>query len=300
MGTPSFAVPTLVALHKHHEVLQVWTQPDRPWGRGLKLQPSEVKKKALELGLPILQPHKMKEGFESLQGLDVDCMVVAAYGQLLKSTILQYPRWGCVNLHASLLPRWRGASPIQSALLYDDVTGVTSMQMTEALDAGGILLQESLSLNATDTSETIQSRLAEVGAELMVQTLEGLGSGALQPKAQDPSQVTYAPKLEKKMAFLNPQEPAAFSERKVRAFHPWPGTHVKLGGKCLKIKKASLFHESIPSLPPGTLFEFQGKLLWSTSEGCLEFVRLQWEGKKEIDSLCFLQGYHRLPKKTDA
>jgi methionyl-tRNA formyltransferase len=227
--------------------------------------------------------------------------VVAAYGHLLKKEILHYPRWGCVNLHASLLPRWRGASPIQSALLHDEMTGVTSMQMVEALDAGDIFLQESIPLTPTDTSETVHERLAELGAQVMLRTLEGIASGTLQSKPQDASQVTYAGKLEKKMAFFSSEEPAWLLERKVRAFHPWPGTSLKLGGKSLKIKKASLFSHSMPAPAQGTLFEFQGKLLWATAEGFLELLRLQWEGKKEVDAFCFLRGYrHRLPEQIDA
>ena len=291
MGTPEFAVPSLLAIHNHFELAAVYTQPDRPVGRGLEMRVSAVKAKALELGVPIFQPEKLSQvgEFEKLQGLKPDVIVVVAYGQILKKNVLELPTLGCVNVHSSLLPRWRGAAPIQRALLSgDQVTGVTTMKLVQELDAGDILLQDQTSISAEDTAGSLHDRLAEMGSVLIVPTLEGLSAQTLKGQSQDASQVTYASKLSKEMEWLDPyRETAVQLDRKLRALNPWPGTSLQLDQR-LKVKRARL-REDIQGTP-GTLFEKAGMLLLGTSQGSLELQALQWEGKKEVDPAGFLNG----------
>ncbi len=292
MGTPEFAVPALEAIHATDRILAVYTQPDRPVGRGLGLAPPPVKKKAIELGLEVRQPEKLSlpGEFEKLQELNPDAIVVVAYGQILRRNVLELPRFGCINIHSSLLPRWRGAAPIQWAILSGDAeTGVTTMHLVEKLDAGDILLQKSTPIGAEDTAGTLHDRLAQMGAELIVPTLRGLEDGTLKGNRQDESLVTYASKLSKEMESIDPMEPAEVLDRKIRALHPWPGTSVWVAGKDrLKIKKAKVRGDI--QGPPGKLFERAGMLLLGTGQGALELLKVQWEGKKEVDSAGFMNG----------
>src|SRR4051812_46187693 len=211
MGTPEFAVPALKRIHSEHSVLAVYTQPDRPVGRGLEVRQSAVKAEALKLGLPIRQPEKLTlpGEVEALSALGPDVIVVVAYGQILKKTVLDLPRLGCINIHSSLLPRWRGAAPIQWAILSGDrESGVTTMNLVEKLDAGDILLQSKTPIARADTAGTLHDRLAGMGAELVSETLKGLEAGTLKGRTQDEAQVTYASKLTKEMEWLDPQAPA--------------------------------------------------------------------------------------------
>ncbi|MBC7693431.1 MAG: methionyl-tRNA formyltransferase [Methylotenera sp.] len=292
MGTPGFAVGALEAVHKVHQVVGVYTQPDKPVGRGLEVQSSAVKNKAVELGLPIFQPEKLsQEGeFERLQTLAPDVIVIVAYGQILKRNILDLPRLGCINIHSSLLPRWRGAAPIHWALLGgDEVTGVSTMHLVPKLDAGDVLLQAKTPVKEDDTLSTLHDRLASMGAELIIPTLEGLQAGTLMGQVQDESLVTYAQKLAKEMEALKPSESAFLLDRKVRALNPWPGTSVILAtGERLKIKRAKLRRDIQGNA--GKIFEKAGMALLGTPDGALELLSVQWDGKKEVDAAGFLNG----------
>lgn len=290
MGTPEFAVPTLKMIHLEHTIVGVYTQPDRPVGRGLGVRASAVKETALELGLPIFQPEKLSAPgeFEKLQVLNPDVIVVVAYGQILKRNVLELPRLGCVNIHSSLLPRWRGAAPMQWAILEGDrETGITTMLLVEKLDAGPILIQSRTPLEETDTIETVHNRLAQMGAKTLLSTLEGLASKTIVPTMQDENQVTYAARLTKDMEWLDPSQSAEVLSRKIRALNPWPGTSVKVGQR-LKIRQAKL-HSDLKG-PQGQIFERAGMVLLGTAKGSLELLKLQWEGKKEIEPSAFLNG----------
>ncbi len=280
MGTPDFAVPSLIALTQCSHVVGVCTQPDRPSGRGLKLHPSAVKKKALELGLPL---------FEKLDKLNLDVIVVVAYGEILKKNILELPPLGCINVHASLLPRWRGAAPIAWALLSGDrETGVTTQRIVQKLDAGDILLQSKTAILPQDNVQTLHHRLSTMGATLLVETLQKLKAGSLAPQSQLESLVTYAPKLTKKMEGLDLSQTAESLERRVRALNPWPGTSIEVRGIKLKILDVSLKKDLLGF--EGYLYEKAGMLLLGAKEGSLELKKIQWEGKKETGTEAFLNG----------
>jgi methionyl-tRNA formyltransferase len=290
MGTPEFSVPALEAVSRKFSVVGVYTQPDKPVGRGLGVKASPVKLKAVELGIPVFQPEKLSlpGQFEQIQSLNPDVIVIVAYGQILRKNILNLPRLGCINIHSSLLPRWRGAAPIQWSILSGDAeTGISTMHLVEKLDAGDVLLQKSTPISSEDTATTVHDRLAQIGAELIVPTLEGLESGTLQGRTQDESAVTYASKLTKEMEWLDPNEPAEVLDRKIRALNPWPGTSLNVGQR-LKVKRATL-HPKIQG-PAGKIFERSGMIMLGTSRGALELLALQWDGKKEVDPGGFLNG----------
>ncbi len=289
MGTPEFAVPSLESVHKRHTIVGVFTQSDKPVGRGLDVRFCPVKAKALQLGLNVFQPEKASAPaeFERLKELNPDIIVVVAYGQILKKNVLELPRLGCVNVHSSLLPRWRGAAPIQWAILQgDSLSGVTTQRLVEKLDAGPILLQETTPLSADETASSLHDRLAQIGANLLARTLEGLASDTLKEVIQDESKVTYASKLTKEMEWLNPAEAAATLERRVRALNPWPGTSLKLGQR-LKVKQARA--RDVRGVQ-GQVFHRAGMILLGTSEGSLDLQRVQWDGKREIGPEEFMNG----------
>jgi methionyl-tRNA formyltransferase len=295
MGTPEFAVGALDAVHSAFSIVAVYTQPDRQSGRGMALTPPPVKRRALELGLPVFQPEKLTLPGEAdkLRGLNPDVIVVVAYGQILKREVLEMPRLGCVNIHSSLLPRWRGAAPIQWAILGGDAeSGVTTMKLVEKLDAGAILLQGRTPLSADETAGTLHDRLAQMGAELIVPTLRGLADGSLKPVEQDESKVTYASKLSKEMEWLDPSLSAVELDRRVRALNPWPGTSVWVEAgesrQRLKVKRAELRREVTGR--QGQLFDRAGMVCLGTAEGALELKLVQWDGKKEVDAAGFLNG----------
>jgi methionyl-tRNA formyltransferase len=303
MGTPEFAVPALKRIHAEHTVLAVYSQPDRPVGRGLEVRHSAVKKAALELSLPVRQPEKLTlpGEFEALSAVKPDVIVVVAYGQILKKNVLELPRLGCVNIHSSLLPRWRGAAPIQWAILGGDrESGVTTMHLVEKLDAGDVLLQRKTPISTLDTAGTLHDRLATMGADLISETLKGLEGATLKGQKQDESGVTYASKLTKEMEWLDSGLAAEQLELRIRALNPWPGTSVWIGGKRLKVKKATLRADL--SGTQGELYERSGMLLLATTKGCLELQVVQWDGKKEVDAGGFLNGLkgrgEALPLKT--
>ncbi|MGK5088796.1 methionyl-tRNA formyltransferase [Bdellovibrionota bacterium FG-2] len=303
MGTPGFAVPSLEVIASAHQIVGVYTQPDRPVGRGLELASSHVKKKAMELGLPVFQPVRLSAPgeFEKLAGLKPDVIVVVAFGQILKQEVLSLPRLGCVNVHSSLLPRWRGAAPIQWAILAGDrETGVTTQKMALKLDSGEILSQARTPVAPDETASSLHDRLALMGAKLIEETLAGLVSAGLVGQAQDETQVTLAHKLTKEMERLDPNKSAVELDRQIRAMNPWPGTSVTVvssglvgassesAPQRLRVKKAVLRPEVKGEV--GRIFERAGMVVLGTSAGCLELQRLQWDGKKEVDPGAFLNG----------
>jgi methionyl-tRNA formyltransferase len=242
-GTPQFAASALAALHKEHQVVAVLTQPDRPAGRGLMLAFSAVKQLALEYKLPVLQPANLKSADVQRQiaELDADVMVVAAYGLILPKAVLQLPRHGCLNIHASLLPRWRGAAPIQRAIQAGDVeTGITIMQMDEGLDTGDMLLQHGCPIVKTDTAQSLQNKLEVIGANSILKALSLLQQHQLTPVKQNEALATYAAKLLKSEAQIDWLQDAELIERKVRAFNPFPVCYAELKGIAIKIWQAAL------------------------------------------------------------
>ncbi len=240
MGSPDFALPALQALAEHFEVVGVVTQPDKPAGRGRVLTPPPVKVLAQELDIPVMQKRlRNPEAFEQLQEWQPDVIVVAAFGQILRQNVLDLPPFGCINVHASLLPRWRGAAPIQYTLLDGDpVTGVTIMRMDPGIDTGPILSQKPLDVNSEDTSESLSEKLAQIGAKLLIETLPGYLSGEIAPQSQGEGGATYAKMLSKEDGRLDFALPADALARKVRAFNPWPGTFTTWQDNLLKIHRA--------------------------------------------------------------
>ena len=242
-GTPQFAASAVTALHREHQVVAVLTQPDRPAGRGMQLAASPVKKFALQHGLAVLQPVTLKseEAQRSIAALDADVMVVAAYGLILPKAVLQLPRHGCLNIHASLLPRWRGAAPIQRAILAGDTeTGITIMQMDEGMDTGDILLRHACPIGKNDTAQTLHDKLAEMGAGSILEALRLLQAGRLAPIKQDNSAACYAAKLTKSEAQIDWKQDARQIERAVRAYNPFPVCHARLRGVTIKVWQAAL------------------------------------------------------------
>ena len=291
MGSPEFSIPALEALQAHHEIVGVYTQPDRPAHRGQQSTPPAVKRRALELGLLVFQPQRASAPDEiaRVRALNVDVVVVVAYGQLLKQEFLDLPRLGCVNIHASLLPRWRGAAPIQMSLWAGDAeTGVTTMRMALQLDAGDMLLRKTTPIAADDTAQTLHDRLSMLGAELILPTLEGLEKKSIPGTPQNESRVTYAPKIAKTMEWLSPSRDARALDRQVRALTPWPGTAVCLrGGERLRVLEARPTSESVVQ---GQIVERTGRVLLGCKDGALELRRFQWDGKKPVDAAAFLNG----------
>jgi methionyl-tRNA formyltransferase len=241
MGSPEFALPVLQRLAEVYQVVGVVTQPDRPAGRGKILTPPPVKLLAQSLGIPVIQPEKLRqpEAFQQLLDWAPEMIVVAAFGQILRQNVLDLPPYGCINVHASLLPRWRGAAPIQAALLHgDEVTGVTIMKMDAGVDTGPILSQREVPILPEDNAVTLAARLAEAGASLLMETLPRYLSGEVQPIPQDESQATLAPMLKKEDGRLDLSQPVESLVNRVRAFNPWPGAFIEWQGQPLKILRA--------------------------------------------------------------
>lgn len=290
MGSPDFALPTLQALHQNFTVVGVVTQPDRPAGRGRALTPPDVKVLAEVLGLPLIQPASLKdpETFEQLEAWSPEVIVVAAFGQILRENVLNLPPYGCLNVHASLLPRWRGAAPVQAALLHDDVMGVTIMKMDKGLDTGPILSQKSFPIPRDMNAGDLFDHLAQMGAGLLVDTLPKYIEGEIDPKPQDEEKATYAPRLEKADGRLDFDEEAAFLARKVRAYHPYPGTFQYFDDTRLKIIAAHA--EDMPNAEPGERYVIDEKPAWGTARGMLVLDRVQAAGRNEVSGEDFLHG----------
>lgn len=297
MGTPEFAVPSLeVLLDRPGELVCVYTQPDRPSGRGLAVVASPVKERARAAGIEVRQPPTLKDDavFEAFRALDLDLCVVAAYGRILPARYLEAPRLGCINVHASLLPKYRGAAPIQWALLRGEPeTGITLMQMDAGMDTGDILLQRSTPIEPDDTAATLEARLARIGAELLREGLEALARGPLPRTPQDASRATLAPMLRKEDGRIDWSRPAAELARLVRAMNPWPSAHTTHAGRLLKIHRA----QAVPSAQvaaPGTVTAVErtggGRLEVAAGEGALRLLELQAEGRKRMPVGEFLAG----------
>lgn len=299
-GTPDFAVAPLRALAAAgHEIVAVYTQPDRPAGRGRKLLASPVKQCALELGLPVQQPEKLDpEASETLRRFDPQVMVVVAYGLLLPEPVLAIPKHGCLNIHASLLPRWRGAAPIQRAIEAGDAeTGVTIMQMDKGLDTGPMLLLRRTPIGEHDTGGTVHDRLAELGAEAIVEALAALEAGTLEALPQDNRHATYARKLNKAEARIDWSRPAIELHRQVRAFNPWPVAHCRHGEAVLRIWEVGSpgEHDSTDAAPGTVLGADEHGLRVQTGQGALNITRLQPPGGKTMNARDFLNGHPLKP-----
>ncbi|MEI9484342.1 methionyl-tRNA formyltransferase [Enterobacter cancerogenus] len=285
-GTPDFAARHLDALlSSGHNVVGVFTQPDRPAGRGKKLMPGPVKALAEEHGLPVFQPASLRpeENQQLVADLNADVMVVVAYGLILPKAVLDMPRLGCINVHGSLLPRWRGAAPIQRSLWAGDAeTGVTIMKMDVGLDTGDMLYKLSCPITPEDTSATLYDKLAELGPQGLIKTLEQLAEGTAKPEVQDEALMTYAEKLSKDEALLDWTLPAAQLERCIRAFNPWPVSWMVIDDQPVKVWKASVI-ESHVQAAPGTIVEANKQgIQVATADGILNLESLQPAGKKAM------------------
>ncbi|KTD02943.1 methionyl-tRNA formyltransferase [Legionella feeleii] len=283
-GTPEFAIPSLDALAKSsHRLLAVYTQPDRPAGRGRKLQPSAVKSWALSHEIPVYQPlnFKSEQAVTELAQLKPDILVVIAYGLILPKVVLALPRLGCINSHASLLPRWRGASPIQQAVLHgDDESGVTIMQMDAGMDTGAKLAEISCPIFPEDTAGSLHDRLAQLAVEPLLSTLDALACGQAKPIPQDNSQATYAGKIKKEDAAINWQRPATEIVNQVRAFNPWPIAYTQAGEELLRIHQAHVVANT-SSAEPGTILSIDKKgILVAAAHHAVMIEYLQFPGSR--------------------
>lgn len=290
MGSPDFAVGTLRALHESYPVLGVVTQPDRAAGRGRELKPPPVKVLALELGIPVIQPEKLREpgAMEQLRAWSPDVIVVAAFGQILRQEVLDLPPFGCINVHASLLPRWRGAAPINAAILHgDEETGITIMKMDAGLDTGPILSQRSMRIKPDETAGSLFDKLSALGTDLLLDTLPGYLAGEIQPRPQPKVGSTYAPMLKKEDGLLDFSHPARELERKVRAFNPWPGAYFEWDGNLLKVHSASI---GLGKMRAGDRGIYLGLPAVGTSENLLVLGEVQPAGKKSMPGKAFLAG----------
>jgi methionyl-tRNA formyltransferase len=293
LGTSAFAVPALKALAEAgHDVAAVYTRAPKPAGRGQQERRTPVHELALSLGLTVHSPRSLRsdEEAQAFRAFDLDAAVVVSYGHILPKSFLDAPVLGCINIHGSLLPRWRGAAPIHRAILAgDSETGVTTMRMDEGLDTGPMLLAESTPISSADTAETVHDRLAELGSRLIVSTLDGLMRNTIDPVVQPEEGVTYAHKLGKEEGVLDWRRPAAELERKVRAFHPWPGTSFELNGERIKVLAAGL---ALAGGTPGTLtIGRDGFPVVACGIGGLKLLQLQRPGRSAQPADAFLRGF---------
>ena len=295
MGTPDFSIPVLEGLisSEKHEVTAVITQPDKARGRSGKLTFTPVKQCAVEHDIPVYTPVRVKEKefIDELKNIPCDVIVVVAFGQILPKEILTMPKYGCVNVHASLLPRWRGAAPMQWAIISgDETTGITTMQMDEGLDTGDMLLKKSVKIEPDETDETLFNKLSPLGAKLLLETLDGIEDGSIKPQKQDDSKSTYAKLLTKELGRIDFTWEAVKIERYIRALSNWPNVYCSFKGKTLKVWKASVVM-SDSEYKPGTVVNVSKKSFTvQTGSGQLEFLEVQPEGKKRMDAASFLNG----------
>jgi methionyl-tRNA formyltransferase len=291
MGSPEFSLPSLKSIHARYPVVGVVTQPDRPAGRGQTLTPPPVKVLAVEQGIPVIQPRRLREpdALAQLEAWAPDLIVVAAFGQILRQNVLDLPRFGCINVHGSYLPRWRGAAPIQAAILSgDDSSGVTIMRMDAGVDTGDILSRRAEPIREDDTAESLSQRLAPLGAELLMETLPSYLDGRIQPQPQDEALATYAPMLKKEDGLLVFNQPAEVLARRVRAYQPWPGAYTTWQGQILKVGRAHAVAGG-ESQPGATLI--LGSLPAVTcGQGTLVLDLVQPAGKRPMEGKVFLSG----------
>jgi methionyl-tRNA formyltransferase len=295
IGTGEIGVPTLRALlNSEHEVVAVVTQPDKPVGREQRIEPLQIKKEVAKTRIPILQPARIKDqqGIEEIRGLTPDVIVVVAYGQILPRDVLEIPRLACLNLHASLLPRWRGAAPIQATIAAGDCeTGITVMYMDEGLDTGDILLQRSVEILPNDTGGSLHDRLAQIAPEALLESLRLVVAGTAPRIAQDNARATHAPKLKREHGLIDWSESAEAIERKIRAYNPWPGAFMKVDRQNLKVFSASVVDFNGQ---PGEVLRSDKDLIVATGKGALSLVEVQLEGKRRMSAAEFLRGHGAL------
>jgi methionyl-tRNA formyltransferase len=290
MGTPHFAVPILTQLITHHEVIGVVTQPDRPAGRNRQVQASPVKEVASTAGIPIFQPEKLRrpEAITELRKWQPDVYVVAAFGQILPQAVLDIPRMGSINVHASLLPRWRGAAPIQAAIRAGDAeSGVTIMKMDAGLDTGPILSMRAIALSERETGASLHDKLSELGAALLIETLPGYLDGSVQPRPQPDEGITYAPTIKKEEGRLDWTQPAQVLERLIRAFTPWPGTFSLWNGQPLKVLAAEV---APGQAEPGKVIRHGDGAAVGTGKDLLVLKEVQLAGRKAMPASEFIRG----------
>jgi methionyl-tRNA formyltransferase len=301
MGTPQFAVPTLEALYaSRHALALVVTQPDRPRGRGRVLAAPAVKVAAHGLGLPVAQPYKIGDAafLETIDRFAPDALVVAAYGKIIPQCLLDLPPLGAVNLHPSLLPKYRGPAPIQWPLIQGDLeTGVTIIQLNAQMDAGDILLQEKTAIDPADSAESLHDRLAEMGAALLIKTLDGLAENTIIPRPQDHDQATLAPMLKKSDGRIDWQMGAWALERRIRALNPWPGTFTFHGKERLKILGAKVIARPAEAAPGTVVAGFDDELRVATGDGLLLVEMVQGASGKRLSTADYLRG-HAMPPGT--
>ncbi len=301
MGTPDFAVPTLKALHRSSfDLCMVVTQPDRPKGRGRKLTPPSVKQAAQTMDCPIIQPPDIRESefHDRLRSLAPDFLVVAAFGQILPRSVLEIPRYGPVNVHASILPKYRGPAPIQWALIRGEtITGVTTILMDHGVDTGDMLLTAETPIRADDTAATLHDRLADIGAEVLVKTLIGLVDGSIRPRAQNHAQATYAPMLTKKTGRIDWTRPAREIEALIRAMTPWPGAYCRYENHRLKIHKAKAIQTTALEVPGTVVAGYPDELRIAAAEGILLIQEIQSASGKRMPIKNFLHGTPISPGK---
>jgi len=290
MGSPDFSLPGLRALANTYDVMGIVTQPDRASGRGRELKAPPVKTLALELGIPVIQPEKLRqlEAMEQLRTWNPELIVVAAFGQILRKEVLDLPRFGCINVHASLLPRWRGAAPINAAILHGDrETGVTIMKMDVGLDTGPMLSRRSMPLTQEDTAGSVFEKLSTLGADLLIETLPDYLSGNLTPTPQPEEGVTYAPMMKKEEGRLDFTQPAEELERRVRALNPWPGAFMEFDGVLLKVHRARV---ETGEAAVGQRLVYDGQPAIGAGGGILILEEVQPAGKKSMSGKSFLTG----------
>jgi methionyl-tRNA formyltransferase len=301
MGTPSFAVPTLRAIHEsNHELIGVVTQPDKPMGRGRKLGISPVKELAMGLQLPIMQPETTRdEAFmEEVNRMSPDLIVVAAYGRMLTRELLDLPPHGCINVHASLLPKYRGAAPIQWAIVNGERrTGVTIMKMDEGMDTGDILLTQQVEITDTDTAQSLHDRLAQVGAGLVISALDGVERGTIRPAPQENSMASYAPPLKKEDGLIDWSRAAREIYNRIRGLDPWPGAFTYLRGSRLKVFSGEVIDEEVRDRPGKVVQSEPEGVKVSTGTGFLVIEEVQLEGRKRMPVREFLIG-NEIPPGT--
>lgn len=298
MGTPDFSVSTLKALIEHHDLIGVVTQPDRPAGRGGKVRMSPIKEVALAHDIPVFQPEKIrrKEAMAELQQWQADVYVVAAFGQILPQKVLDIPQHGSINVHASLLPRWRGAAPIHAAIRAgDSETGVTIMLMDAGLDTGPMLKKRAIVIASDETGQSLHDKLAELGAELLIETLPDYLSGKIKPQAQPEEGITYSPQIKKEEGQIDWTQDAVSIEHLVRAFTPWPGTFSYWNGKQLKIHAGE---NGEGNLEAGKISKIEGRVAIGTGEGVYFPLVVQLSGKKRVDIDSFVNGYSEFVGST--
>lgn len=302
MGTPRFAVPTLEAvIAAGHQLAAVYTQPDRPKGRGQQLAPSPVKQCALAHGIPVYQPERIRrpEIVAELAAMRADAMVVVGYGQIIPQSIIDLPPLGIVNVHASLLPKYRGAGPIQWAIANGEtITGVTTMRIDAGLDTGDMLLKRETRIEPEETAIELGERLSRIGADLLVETLQGLASGSIQPEPQDSTQASYAPILKKEDGRIDWSQPAGQIHNRIRGFLPWPGAYTTFRGQILHIWRSRVSEVTV-NAPPGAIIASAGQMLVACGDGgAIECVELQLEGRKKLPASAFLNGQRLLNLET--